>query len=72
MKLITDILKDIELQEPLLFGLTVNEHLDYIRGLYSTFEEQYLVVSRLRERVQKNRLKTFLILKQSSSIYFPA
>ncbi|MDC7227922.1 MAG: hypothetical protein PQJ61_14240 [Spirochaetales bacterium] len=63
MKLLTDIIKGIEQKEPRLFGLTVNEHLEYLKGLYDTFEEQYLMVCRLRERVQKKQTETTAEIK---------
>ncbi len=55
MDLLVDILSRIRRDGAMFYGLSVNDHLDYIKGLYDTFEEQYLMVSRLREKVQCNQ-----------------
>lgn len=39
------------MSEPKYCGLTVTEHLDYIKDLQDTFETQYIMVERLKEKV---------------------
>ncbi len=58
MDLLVDILSRIRREGAMFYGLSVKDHLDYIKGLYDTFEEQYLMVSRLREKVQFNQAET--------------
>ena len=58
MDLLVDILNRIRREGAMFYGLSVKDHLDYIKGLYDTFEEQYLMVCRLRERVQFNQAET--------------
>ena len=58
MDLLVDILSRIRREGAMFYGLSVKEHLGYIKGLYDTFEEQYLMVSRLREKVQCNQAET--------------